>query len=323
MGIFGPMPSVPDRLAVVLPAFRGDYLDQALDSLARQDRRVPVHVFDDASPEDLEAIVDRHRERLDLRFHRFESNLGGEDLSAHWNRCIEETRSDFVWLFSDDDIADPGCAGAALEAIASHTDQDVFAFQSRVIGPDGVILRENPRLPELESCLDFLRLRLEGFRESFVPDHVFRRATWKEIGGFPSYPLAWFADDAFWLGMSRRSGIRALPATVSWRRSGRNLSSFHTGLCRAKYRAQCQFDAMLERDGWWTSLQIAEGSPRDTTSLRTSWFWRSFQAIGYPFPPREWPSLRAELASGFPEGRTRVSFRFLRAWLHRLTHPVV
>ncbi len=46
------------------------------------------------------------------------------------------------------------------------------------------------------------------------------------MGEFPQYPLAWCADDASWLILSRHTGIFTIADTfVSWRNSGINLST--------------------------------------------------------------------------------------------------
>lgn len=304
---------------VVVPAYRSAYLAEALRSLADQTRPVTVHVFDDASPEPIAGICEGFRTRMDVRYHRFERNLGGKDLSAHWNRCIELVDAEWIWLFSDDDVADPRCVEAIEERFRDGDRSDVYCFHTRTIGPDGELVRDHAPRPRREGATEYLAARLSGARESFVPDHVFRRGRWKEIGGFPTYPLAWYADDAFWIEASRETGISCADAVVSWRRSGRNLSSFHPALCEGKFEALCMFDDHLARAGWWESL---EPSPRARRTLRCDWFWRSLQAIGYAFPPSSWSRLRRGLSDSFPQGALAVHFSFLRSWLFRLTHPV-
>lgn len=313
------MDPIGERLTVVVPAYRSAYLAEALRSLADQTRPVTAHVFDDASPEPVEGICEGFKGRLDVRYHRFERNLGGQDLAAHWNRCIELVDADWIWLFSDDDVADPRCVESFQERLLNGTRCDVFCFRTRTIGPEGELVRDHVPPPRWETAAEYLAARLSGTRESFVPDHVFRRERWKEVGGFPSYPLAWYADDAFWIEAGRQTGIAGLDSVVNWRRSGQNLSSFHPALCERKFDALCQFDEHLARGGWWDSL---EPSPRAGQILRREWFWRSFQAIGCAFPPVAWSRLRRGMSDSFPQGALAVHHSFLRSWLFRLTHPV-
>lgn len=313
------MNSGRSSLAVVLPAFRSRFLSEALESLARQSASVPVHVFDDASPEPIAAICDAFQGRLPIRYRRFEENLGGRDLAAHWNRCVAEVDAEWIWVFSDDDIADPGCAAAVEERLLQAPEVDVMCFRTRTIDGEGRTLRDHSQPPAMESALEYLERRISGERESFVPDHVFRRSRWEDIGGFPTYPVAWYSDDAFWLGMAKERGIAGLAPTVSWRRSGQNLSSIRPELCRVKFEALCRFDGFLHDGGWWDGLVP---DPCFRAAARRRWFWKSFQAIGHPFPPREWLSLKRAISHSFPQGSASVLLSLLRAWLFRLAHPV-
>lgn len=307
------------RLAVVVPAYRARFLAEALESLARQTRVVPVHVFDDASPEPIAEICAAFRGRMPIRYRRFDSNLGGVDLAAHWNRCVAEVESPWIWVFSDDDIADPGCVAAFEQRVDAVPEVDAMCFRTRTIDAEGHLVREHAHPPALESALEYLDRRLSGERESFVPDHVFRRARWDAVGGFPSYPLAWHSDDAFWLRTAHIRGIAGLAPTVSWRRSGQNLSSFHPALCRRKFDALCRFDAFLHDDGWWRDLSC---DPARGDRRRREWFWRAYRMIGHAFPPHAWPELRRGMARSFPQGGASILLSFFRAWLFRLAHPV-
>lgn len=87
-------------LAVVIPAYKGKYFGETLESLARQsDVDFNVYIGDDCSPEPLAEIVARFNDRLHIRYVRFEENLGGRDLVAQWNRCLALAgREEFVCI---------------------------------------------------------------------------------------------------------------------------------------------------------------------------------------------------------------------------------
>lgn len=258
---------------------------------------------------------------MDIRYHRFDQNLGGTDLAAHWNRCVQLCRAEWIWLFSDDDTADPDCVEKLLDRIDSAPGADVLAFDSRTVDAQGSVTKTHPPLPVRESAMDYLLGRLRGTRESFVPDHVFRRDRWLEIGGFHSYPLAWYADDAFWLEMARKSGIHAVGATISWRKSGTNLSSVQPSLARRKYEALCQYDNWLASTGWFQ--QLVDRSSLDLAgmeALRRDWFWKALRALGVAFPPTVWRELQSMMDPGFPQSRPGQFVFFSRVWLHRILH---
>ncbi len=105
-----------NELAIVIPAYRTRFLQAALTSLAAQtDQAFTVYVGDDASPDDVQALCAAWADKLDLRYTRFDSNVGGQDLVAQWTRCIALSHEPWVWLFSDDDELEPGCVQAWRE----------------------------------------------------------------------------------------------------------------------------------------------------------------------------------------------------------------
>lgn len=309
------------ELAVLVPAYRAMFLAETLRSFRDQTRQVPVFVFDDASPDDLRGVCEDFEPELDIRYHRFQNNLGGRDLASHWNRCVEMCQAEWIWLFSDDDTADPDCVERLLDAIARSPKEDVLSFDSRTIDGDGGISKTHPPLPVHETAAEFLLGRLRGSRESFMPDHAFRRKRWQEVGGVPSFPLAWHADDAFWLEMSRESGLLSVGAAISWRRSGSNLSSIQPALARRKYEALCQYDRWLASGGWFRKLaDEALVEPGGVAALRREWFWLSFRALGTAFSPATWSDLHASMDRRFPQSRLGRFVSFFRVWLHRILH---
>ena len=77
------------ELAIIIPAYKGRFLGAALDSLARQScMDFTVYVGDDCSPEDIGEIVSKYAGSIDIVYRKFEDNLGGTDLSAHWERAM-------------------------------------------------------------------------------------------------------------------------------------------------------------------------------------------------------------------------------------------
>lgn len=93
------------KVAIIIPAYKSRFLQQTLDSVAAQtDKDFTVYIGDDASPHDLKNIVYLYQDKLDIVYYRFETNLGGQDLPGHWERCIDMSKEPVVWLFSDDDL---------------------------------------------------------------------------------------------------------------------------------------------------------------------------------------------------------------------------
>src|SRR5262249_36096317 len=162
-------------LAVIVPAFKTDFLARTLHSLLRQtDQRFNIYVFDDAGPAEIQSIV---RSVLGARCHtymRFESNLGGTSLPRHWNRCVALTKEPWIWLFSDDDLMDEHCVEAFYGVLEGEGETaDVLRF-------DGCIIDEHDRTIDLlpsniegESWLQFAYGFVTGWRHCFLQELVF------------------------------------------------------------------------------------------------------------------------------------------------------
>jgi len=270
-----------ERLAIVIPAYGADYLPAALDSLGSQTcREFVVLVADDASPADILGVVNEHSGGLDLRYVRFETNLGGRELTAHWNRAVRSTNAAWVMLMGDDDELDPGvvdCFYAALRETQGRF--DLYRFNTRRIDGAGVVRLINTDQPLLEGAVEFVNGRFREERSPYTCAHIFRRSAWERIGGFVSFPLAWCSDDATWAALGLEKGIYTMVGPrASWRLSGKNISSRHPDTALRKLYAQCAYLRWLT-----DNLGAAPGQRWDAAvGLRlaaANWFhvglWRS------------------------------------------------
>lgn len=306
-----------DALSIVIPAYKARFLDAALASISEQtDRDFCVHVGDDASPDDLAAVCRRWQDRVPLVYHRFEHNLGGQDLVAQWHRCIDLGHQPWVWLFSDDDIMEPGCVAAWRQALARHPQADVFHFDVVRIGAEGQVLRDETGFPERLSARQFLLRRLRFELASYAPDYVFRRSAFQAVGGFQSFPLAWCSDDATWIKLAARGGgIQAVRgARVHWRLSDANISQYaNVQLARRKLDAWVRFVEWLESA--LPSLPLEAGDADDAELRTTARYWLYQQAghAGIRFADMPWFSLAQRLGRLQQHSMTGSLLRMLRS----------
>ena len=107
------------RLAIIIPAYKATFLPAALDSIAMQTcKDFTLYVGDDCSPEPIGSIVEQYKDKVNLVYQRFDTNLGGKDLVAQWERCIAMSHNEpYIWLFSDDDVMEPSCVEELLKQI--------------------------------------------------------------------------------------------------------------------------------------------------------------------------------------------------------------
>lgn len=312
-----------DALSIVIPAYKARFLDAALGSISEQiDRDFCVYVGDDASPDDLAAVCRRWQDRVPLVYHRFEHNFGGQDLVAQWHRCIDLGQQPWVWLFSDDDIMEPGCVSAWRQALAQHPQADVFHFDVVRIGAEGQVLDDEPSFPDRLSARQFLLRRLRFDLASYAPDYVFRRSAFRAVGGFQSFPLAWCSDDATWIKLAARGGgIRALRgARVRWRLSGSNISDYgNTHLAKHKLEAWIQFLEWLEIHLVEWPLEVGDPQDQEVFGMARYWLYQQARIAGIRFADTRWLALARRLSRLQQHNLHGTLLRMLRSDWQRST----
>ena len=221
------MKNTMDSLAIVIPAYKADFLDTTLKSIAQQtNKQFTLYIGDDNSPDDLRSIIDKYQGKIKTVYHRFEENLGGSDLVKHWERCIDLTKNEeWIWLFSDDDIMSPTCVDDFYKEIDNVNHYDLVRFNVKVIDNTGNKLREIKYPQELSSKALYTE-KIAGHLECFVVEYIFRRSTYLKYNGFVKFDLAWGSDLATWVNFGERNNILTLNSPgISWRSSGVNIST--------------------------------------------------------------------------------------------------
>lgn len=240
-------------LSVVIPAYKKEFLAATLQSLAAQTvKDFEVVVADDCSPNALAGIVRGFEGALRLVYHRFPENVGGRSLVAHWSRSVRLATSPWIWLFSDDDLADPNCIKVLLAGIAGSIkcNARVLKFNTRIVDHEGRMVRVTAPFPPRLTPDEFVQGRMKMVYSSFACEYAFSRAAFDEAGGFVEFPAAWCSDDASWIAFAGGADIVTLDgAMVSWRRSDVNISSPRSGLGKEKAEAMIEYLHWLARRG--------------------------------------------------------------------------
>lgn len=219
------------KVAVIIPAYKSRFLQQTLDSMVVQTNQdFTVYIGDDASPHDLKNIVSLYQGKLDIVYHRFETNLGKKDLPGHWERCIEMSKEPVIWFFSDDDLMPCDGIERVLKALQECGEKNImFRFPLVVVDGENNEMYANPSFTDEKiSRYNFLLDKLEGRIRSAACEYVFSRDVYQEGAGFVKFPLAWCSDDATWTKFADcAKGIIALPGKpVCWRNvEGENISN--------------------------------------------------------------------------------------------------
>lgn len=249
-----------NNLAIVIPAYKADFFEETLKSLAEQsDKRFVVYIGDDASPDDLLATVKPYQSRMNVVYRRFDLNMGSYDLVGHWERCLGMVDvQEWVWLFSDDDMMDPGCVEAFYRYVETNDDNaDILHFDMKVIDQYGEQIWPFYPFPKHLHTPDFFTKRIRNQIHTTGVSYVFKKDIWESRGGFVKFDLAWFSDDATWMSLAANKGIRTIRGPlVYWRYSNRNISSIldDEPILRRKIKSGLEFmqwaKTFFEDNGW-------------------------------------------------------------------------
>jgi glycosyltransferase involved in cell wall biosynthesis len=243
-----------NRLAIIIPAYKVQFLVQALESVARQTSKdFTLYIGDDASSDDLEQVVKQFEDKINLVYHRFENNVGSIDLIEQWTRSVNlSVEEDYIWLFSDDDIMPIRAVESFYEVIAEKKLFDLYRFNIDLMDERGAINNLGSSHPDVESAEDFILKRLKCETLSSACEYIFSRSAFIKAGGFVKFPLAWGSDDATWYKIGKNKGICTIPGDpVHWRLSGINITSLNT------YN-KIKFKASLLYFKWLKSQHVPE-----------------------------------------------------------------
>lgn len=233
-------------LAIIIPAFKSKYLKLALNSLAEQTcKDFHLYIGDDCSPENLMPIISEFNDRLEFTYHRFLNNIGAKDIVKQWNRCVALAGGEkWVWVFSDDDIADPYCVESFYRALESESinSYDVYRFNTTMIDSEGASIVEGAESPAYEDSVTMAYELLMGRRGNSLPDHIFSKEKFDQYGGFVITDYGQGADWANSIKFSSEKGLYTIAGPrVHWRLSGDNISGNAAKNVRHKINGHLQF----------------------------------------------------------------------------------
>lgn len=232
-------------LAIVIPAYKIDFFEETLESLARQScKDFTVYIGNDCSPSNFEELIDRYRDKIDIVYKKYDDNLGGKNLVAQWNRCIQLTQGEpWLWLFSDDDVVGESCVELFYRTIKSGGQKNLYHFNVKVIDSFGKVIKNAVEYPTIISSEDFFWKKGCAKLDSFVVEYIFSRKVYEQVGGFEKFDLAWGSDIATWCKMGKDGGIHTIQGTyVFWRKSEKNITpDLNHSMAQRKFRIDMDY----------------------------------------------------------------------------------
>ena len=199
-------------LAIIIPYFKLTYFEVTLQSLANQTaKRFKVYIGDDASPEDCSNLILQFESQFDLRYHRFETNIGSVSLTQQWDRCIALSKEEeWLMILGDDDYLGPNVIESWYKNFNEfNTQSTVIRFASKAVNEKTKTISSTYNHPKLEKASNSYFRRLNGLTRSALSEYVFSRKTYMKYK-FYNFPLAWHSDDMAWLDFSDNKPILSI-----------------------------------------------------------------------------------------------------------------
>lgn len=209
----------------IMPAYKAIYLNLAIESILNQSYKdFELIIVNDASPENLKGIVDCYKDDR-IIYKENDKNIGGTDLVANWNHCIQFAKNDYIILATDDDTYEPDFLLEATTLIKKYPDVNLIRSGVKKIGEQGQILDIEFPLKEYMNNREFTLCWAKGLTISCVSNYIFKKDALIAMRGFISFPHAHFSDDATALALSE-NGIASIQKNcMNFRMSNINLSN--------------------------------------------------------------------------------------------------
>lgn len=203
------------RVSVCLPTYNGErYLAATLASvLAQVPDDFEVIVTDDAS---LDASYTLAASMQDgrIRALRNEHRLG---LVGNWNRCLSLARGDYLVLFHQDDLMNPGNLAQKISFLDQHptaafVHSDITCIDA-ADSPAGGHWAAQPPRTGLLSGGEFFALAAATGNPVAMPAVMMRRSAWASTGPFDDR-LAFACDLEMWLRLAGRGDVGYIAAPL-------------------------------------------------------------------------------------------------------------
>ena len=195
-------------LSICIPTYgRPELLRETASELIRQARPhgIALVISDNSEDERTERMVEALRATYPhIAYARNEKNLG---IDRNFLRVVELARTDFVWLFGDDDRPEPGAVDRVLREVTNAGDVEFFLVNSRPMSPDlaralsdnltGV--REDTVWRDCNAAL-----RDISWYSTFVGAYVVRREAWLSADPAPWLDTVFVHTGVMFDAMARR-----------------------------------------------------------------------------------------------------------------------
>lgn len=216
-------------VTIAIPAYKADFLREAISSALNQSySNIELVIVDDCSPEKVDDVVKSFDDPR-IHYYRNEKNIGANDPSINWNKCLEYAKGEYFALLCDDDTYEPTFVEEMLKLAKAYPDVKVLRARARTIDENDNTINWYPSSPEFETCLDYMFQKMSGFRRQTISEFLYATNYIRALGGFFNTPRAWTADSLSIFKFAQENGIASVQnILVNFRNSSKNISSIYS-----------------------------------------------------------------------------------------------
>ena len=230
------------KLAIIIPYFKIDFFEKTLLSLFNQTNlNFNIYIGNDNSPDDPSQLIEKYSKNLNIKYFKFEENLGHKSLVQQWQRCFKKIYDEYwVMLLGDDDVLERNLVAKFYENSDEILKYEVVRFPSQIINSRDEIISITHFHPHIEGSIDFILKKIKGRTRSSLSEYIFSVNAVKK-NGFKDFPLAWHSDDLAILEFSNFGKILTINGTKVFIRSSDVNISGRKDLAHLKNQASFEY----------------------------------------------------------------------------------
>lgn len=172
----------------VLPAYKIEFLPQAIDSILGQTYdNFELIIVNDKSPDKIYNLVETYKNPK-ISYYENKENIGGKNLIEQWNKSLSYAKGDYIIMASDDDVYEKDFLHEINILQKKYPNCSVLRGRTQAINENNTILYTDIAAPEFVDYANFLLL--ENHLISCISNYVFKNDNFL----FLNFPLAWWSD---------------------------------------------------------------------------------------------------------------------------------
>lgn len=254
--------------SITIPAFKSQYLNEAIASVANQTyQNWELVIVDDCSQEDIQSIVMPYIADNRIHYYRNEKNIGANNVVDNWNKCLNYCTGDYIICMGDDDLLLPCCLEEYEKLILKFPNLHVYHTRTEIINDHGKVIATQEIRPEWESMVSLIWNRWTSRDKQFIGDFCYDTNYLKATGGYYKLPLAWGSDDLTATMAAKEKGI------ANTQRFGFQYRVSTQTITSSRHNARLKMEATLAQYKWYdrllSELSTASLSVLDTQYLKT------------------------------------------------------